>query len=114
MKINYNDKHFRGVLNTANGQVSGLTLFHYRQDGDLLWGTYKGGNIRMGTLTGLVWEDGRLSFHYQHVDSGNTIRIGRCESQPEYLSDGRLRLHESWSWLNGDRTSGTSIVEEDR
>lgn len=114
MKINYNDKHFRGVLNAANGQVSGQTLFHYRQEGDLLWGTYKGGSIRMGTLTGLVREDGRLTFHYQHVDSANNIRIGHCNSQPEYLPDGRLRLRESWSWLNGDRSSGTSIVEEDR
>ncbi len=41
-------------------------------------------------------------------------RKGRCLSVPEVLADVRHRLHESWQWLTGDRSSGTSVVGEFR
>lgn len=40
--------------------------------------------------------------------------MGQCRSVPEVLEDKRYRLHESWQWLTGDRSSGTSVVEEFR
>ena len=30
----------------------------------------------------------------------------------ERLPDGRLRFKESWQWLSGDRSAGTSEIEE--
>ena len=35
-----------------------------------------------------------------------------CRSVPEVLADGRLRLHETWSWTEGGEGAGTSTVEE--
>lgn len=112
MVINYNDRHFRAVVNDESGEVSAQTTFHYRQEGDILWATYRGGEIGLGTMTGTVTADGSLDFAYQHVNIRGEIMTGRCQSTPEVLSNGRIRLHESWQWTVGNCEKGTSIVEE--
>jgi hypothetical protein len=88
------------------------TEFRYRQDGNLLSATYSGGAIRMGQILGVVNQDGSLRFHYQHLTEQDELRSGVCVSTPERLPDGRIRLHESWEWLSGDKSTGSSIVEE--
>ena len=110
--IDYHNRRFRGVTNTPNGQVSPATEFHYRQSGRVVWGTYLGGGIEFGTLLGTVGLRGELAFTYQHIDADGAARMGECVSTPEWLPDGRLRLMESWRWINGDQTRGESIVEE--
>jgi hypothetical protein len=59
-------------------------------------------------------EVGRLNMRYSHVNRGGELMTGRCESTPEALLDGRLRLHERWQWTSGDGSRGESIVEEVR
>jgi len=108
----YNDKVFIAVNNTANGEVSDKTRFFYHQDGEIVWAEYSGGDIVKGFLIGKADEDGKLEFSYQHINIRSEIRIGVCNSSPERLGDGRLRLNESWQWLNGDCSKGTSILEE--
>lgn len=112
MSINYDQRHFRASSNTGSGEVDGETRFHYRQIDNVLWGTYSGGSIKHGTLNGLVRSDGSLEFCYTHVNRDDVIMTGRCVSTPEELPDGRLRLHETWTWTSGDLSSGASIVEE--
>jgi len=108
----YNGKIFTTVNNTENGEVSDKTKFFYHQDGEIVWAEYSGGDIAKGFLIGKADEDGRLEFSYQHINTHSKIRIGVCKSSPEKLSDGRLRLNESWQLLNGDCSKGTSILEE--
>ena len=110
--MNYNDKHFVSVSNTENGEVSDKTRFHYHQENEVVWAEYSGGDIVKGFLIGKVCQDGRLEFYYQHINTRLEIRIGVCNSTPEQLADGRLRLVESWQWLNGDHSTGSSVVEE--
>ena len=55
---------------------------------------------------------GNISFYYQHINNDNDIRIGKCDSKPELLENGLLRMYESWQWLNGDKSAGNSILEE--
>ena len=112
--IDYNGKTFRAVTNSESGEVSAATVFHYHQDGEVFWADYSGGEILRGFMVGLAEADGRLSFSYQHVNADKTIRLGRCRSTPEHLPDGRIRLHERWQWLDGDRQEGESVVEEAR
>jgi len=38
--------------------------------------------------------------------------MGKCDSKPELLENGLLRMYESWQWLNGDKSAGNSILEE--
>jgi hypothetical protein len=110
--MNYDGRTFRPVLNTPNGEVNGATEFQYRQVDDLFEATYQGGGVRSGQMVGRVLEGGRLEFLYQHLTDAGQLRHGHCLSIPELLPDGRLRLHETWQWANGDRSEGTSIVEE--
>jgi len=110
--VNYNGKRFVSIANTDNGEVSSKTYFDYKQEGNILSGMYSGGEIVKGTLIGLVDDNGCLNFRYNHVNTKNEIRGGQCYSTPESLPDGRIRLHESWQWLDSDQTEGKSTIEE--
>ncbi|MEH7238888.1 n-acetylglutamate synthase [Bacillus sp. JJ1562] len=110
--VNYNGKRFVTVDNTANGEVSSKTFFEYKQEGNIISATYRGGQIIQGTLIGIVKEDGCLEFRYNHVNSNHEIRGGSCVSSPKILPDGRIRLYENWKWLDAEATEGSSIIEE--
>ena len=49
---------------------------------------------------------------YHHVNTKGELMTGICESTPEVLSNGKIRLHEEWKWTSGDCSYGKSIVEE--
>lgn len=110
--FNYNNKIFKAIVNDDNGHVTNATTFYYRQRGSVIWGTYEGGGIEIGTITGKVLEDGKLQFNYQHVSEAGELMTGYCESTPEMRSNGRIRLFEKWRWTCGDQSEGMSIIEE--
>lgn len=112
--MNYQGKTFRSVSNTPNGEVSGETIFHYSQSGNIVTANYSGGGIANGHLIALVDENGALDMRYHHVNLQGQLQTGICHSIPERLHDGRIRLHESWQWTSGDGSSGSSIIEEFR
>ena len=53
MSIDYDGRVFRSVSNTGSGEVD--TRFHYRQEGDVVWATYRGGGVKLGSLVAKVW-----------------------------------------------------------
>ena len=112
MTINYDDRYFKSVSNSETGEVDQNTIFHYRQVDDAIWATYKGGQIKIGTLVAQIKPCGSLEMRYNHINSKNEIMTGKCKSKPEILPDGRLRLHETWEWTSGDFSTGNSIIEE--
>ena len=114
MSIDYHNRRFRPVDTTDNGEVGGGTLFHYRQSGDVVWATYDGGGVLLGTLVATADVQGRLDMRYCHVNTAGQLMTGECRTEPELLPDGRLRLHERWRWTCGDQSEGESVVEEVR
>jgi len=110
--ISYHDKYFRPVNNTANGETSAATIFHYLQDGNIISATYSGGRIRKGQLIGIVAEDGKFNLRYQQVNEEGEIMTGICISTPELMENGKLKLYEKWKWTSGDLSEGESVVEE--
>ena len=110
--INYNDKIFKAVQTSENGEVSGETVFHYQQQGFLVSATYSGGAILFGHLIGLVDDKGVMEIRYHHVNDRGDLMTGVCISTPEVLPNGKIRLHERWQWTSGDGSLGESIVEE--
>src|SRR5262245_4545552 len=110
--INYDDRRFVSVSNSGGGEVDSATVFHYRQEGRLVWATYRGGAIRFGTLVAKVEDDNCLDMRYQHCNAAGELMTGKCRSTPEILSDGRVRLHEVWQWTSGDCSQGESVIEE--
>jgi hypothetical protein len=110
--INYHGRRFKSVANVQSGEVDGETIFEYYQIGQTLKANYKGGQILEGQMLGTVKKDGALHFHYQHLNTQGVLRCGTCQSIPEVLENGKIRLHETWHWLDGEREHGVSIVEE--
>lgn len=110
-KINYNNKKFISCSNSNTGEVDERTIFEYKQRNNIVWGTYKGGEIIKGFLIGKSDEIGNLSFTYQHINRGLDIRTGICTSCPIYI-DGKLHLKEKWRWTNGSLGEGESEIKE--
>lgn len=108
----YDGKVFHSTANTSNGEVGSETRFHYHQDGKTVWAKYSGGSIVRGTLIATVQPDDSLDMRYQHVNHAGELMTGQCRSVPETLPDGRLRMHETWQWTAGDKSSGESTIEE--
>jgi len=111
-QVRYDGKIFIPKVNSENGEVSEETVFSYHQKGNLLWAEYAGGEIIRGNLLGTVDGNGVLNFHYHHINKNHEIKIGKCRSVPHVMGDGKIELHEKWQWLNGDKSSGTSVLVE--
>ena len=110
--INYHNKKFRSVSNSENGEVSEETIFHYLQEGNVLTSTYSGGQIIQGHLIALVDDEGNINMRYHQVNAKNELMTGVCQSKPEIMPNGKIRLHEFWHWTSGDQSVGSSILEE--
>jgi hypothetical protein len=78
----------------------------------VVWATYAGGSILFGTLLARADGDGNLDMRYEHLLRDGAFKTGRCNSRPELLSDGRLRVHEQWRWTDGAEGQGASVIEE--
>ncbi len=110
-KWSYDGRTFGLVENSENGDNRPGVIFHYHQYGNRVWANYHGPSVRFGSLVARVEPDGALDMRYQHWGPGG-LRTGQCRATPEWLGDGRLRMHEEWQWTNGDRTAGRGIIEE--
>ncbi len=110
--INYNNKIFKPITNTENGETSPETIFVYKQEDNILTSTSSGGKIKTGHLIGLVDSNGKIEMRYHQVNDKNELMTGICISKPEILANGKIRLHESWKWTSGDCSVGNSIIEE--
>lgn len=114
INFNLNNRLFVSVSNTENGDVTSETSFRYYQEKSTVWAQYSGGEVEKGHIIGKFKKDNHIYFSYQHIHKNGDIRIGECDSIIEILSDGRLRMRESWKWLKGDKSHGESIIEEKR
>ncbi len=110
--VNYHNRKFRSVSSSANGEVGEETIFHYQQTDEIVTASYAGGNIRHGMLLARADSCGHLDMRYQQLNQHGTLMTGTCQTVPEVLPDGRLRLHETWRWTSGDFSHRESVVEE--
>lgn len=112
LNINYNNKSFRPIQSSENGETTEETIFEYKQNGEILTSAYCGGKIRKGHLIGLVDENGNIEMRYHQINDKGQLMTGICFSKPEILADGKIRLHETWKWTSGNQSKGTSILQE--
>ena len=101
-------RRFTALGNSASGQVGEGTIFHYHQDGDLVWASFSGGQVRHGDLVGTRTGD-ELDFRYVHLDTDAVTSSGRCHSRIE--NGPRLLVHETWQW-ESKPGAGTSVLAE--
>lgn len=112
LSINYNNRRFKPIQNTENGETSQETIFNYKQDGNIITANYQGGEIIKGQLIGLVDEDGTIDMRYHHINTNGELMTGTCISKPKFTENGKLRLQENWQWTGGDKSIGKSNLEE--
>ena len=105
-------KKMRPRMNSVNGQISEETLFEYFQDGQMVWGTYAGGDVARGILLGQMNANRDIRFHYMQMDTQGQLFQGTSKSTSELLNDGRVVLYENWEWTGNRTGSGSSIIEE--
>jgi hypothetical protein len=110
--MNYNNKKFRPVSNSENGEVSSEMIFQYKQTGQILTCNYQGTKILKGHLIGLVDDVGNINMRYHQINQNGELMTGTCNSRPELLKNGKIRLNEEWQWTSGDKSKGKSILEE--
>ncbi|WP_139959540.1 n-acetylglutamate synthase [Flavicella sediminum] len=110
--INYHNKKFRVRSNSENGALSTQMIFHYQQTGTILSCSYSDSTIIKGELLGLVNTDGSIEMSYQQINLKKELMTGICTSTPEILANGKILLHEKWQWTSGDKSVGTSTLEE--
>ena len=110
--IDYHNKKFRVISTSTNGEVSKDMVFEYRQLGRILSCEYSGGQIKSGHLIGIIDDSGVIDMRYHQIDINLEVSTGKCTSMPEVMSNGKIRLHETWEWTSGDFTKGTSVLEE--
>jgi len=110
--INYNNKKFRCISTSENGEVSSDTIFIYQQNNDIITSSYIGRHILEGHLLGTVDTSGVINMCYHQINTKKELMTGSCISTPEILENGKIRLHEEWQWTSGDKSNGNSILEE--
>ncbi len=110
--MNYNNKKFKAIHNSKNGEISNDTIFVYKQVDNVLTCEYTSTDIVKGQLIGLVDDVGNIDMRYQQVNSKGEIRTGICSSSPEINEEGKLVLNEQWKWTSGDLSSGSSRLME--
>ncbi len=111
-KLSLDQKTFKALSNSDNGEVGDDTYFYYSQDEDTIWADYYGSEIAKGHLIGKQLQSGEFDFVYHHINNFGQIKIGKCLSNAILLDDGRVKLFEKWQWLCDDMSSGTSELIE--
>tara|TARA_B110000211_G_scaffold234635_1_gene305252 strand:+ start:3204 stop:3539 length:336 start_codon:yes stop_codon:yes gene_type:complete len=110
--VNYNNRKFKPISVSDNGEVSSDMVFHYKQEQDVLTCSYEGGSIIKGQLIGIVSKEGDIQVSYHQINKDGLIMTGKCDSKPEIMKNGKIRLIESWQWTSGDLSVGKSVLEE--
>lgn len=112
MNLSLDRRVFGPAANSAAGEVDAGTRFTFREEGGVVWAEYAGGGIERGFLVG-TRSGAELAMRYVQLNSEGETSAGRSIDRIERLGDGRMRLHETWTW-ESRAGSGTSVLEEIR
>jgi hypothetical protein len=115
--VNYDGRTFRvagedGEDGEDGQDAADVPQARYHQDGNVVWGEFAGGHVRRGSLAGTCSPDGVLHFAYCMVYDSGEVVSGRCQSIPQLLDDGRIRLNEEWERYAPRADRGVSYLEE--
>jgi hypothetical protein len=106
--------HDRRFATTDNPHgVSGAdTVFHYRMDGRVITGTYRGGRIRDGHLVGRPTGADTIELLYHCVTTDGELLAGWSRGRVGADAAGRTTLAFDWGWLSGAQGGGQSHYVE--
>ena len=106
MSLNYHNKKFK-ILGEEEKEG---TTFQYFQEGNILWGEYKGGSVLKGSLIAKIDDNNVLQMHYQHLTTKEEFKLGKCISTPTLLEDGRIQIHEIYESVGTETVNKGEIT----
>ncbi len=110
--ININNKSFKIISYTSNGDINPDTVFHYKQFKNQISGTYKGGYVKAGFLDAIIDNNDNWQVKYYHTNLFNELITGNCTCTSSIQSDGKIRLTFEWQRTSKDFTKGKAVFEE--
>ena len=108
--MNLNGLSFQVSTTAIAGVVSSDTRLAFLQRGSRILGRYHGGTIRRGYLVGSV-EGNTMRFRYSQRETSGGTHGGRSVCVLEFLSDGRLRIREHFTWKTREG-AGVNIFDQ--
>lgn len=108
-EISLDGRILRGVENTG-GEVGGETKFVFQQAGEILTGSYSGGEVLKGHLVGTVAEN-VWDIRYVQINQNGETATGHSIGEITLTEDGRVRVKDDWKW-ESKPGGGHSILEE--
>ncbi|MES2478495.1 MAG: hypothetical protein V4561_05385 [Bacteroidota bacterium] len=104
---NFNNKTFSLVENSESGKVNSETIFHYKQEGNLVTADYYGGSIIYGKIISRL-EGNQLTMLYQCLTKENELKAGKAIAEISLTDSKKIRLKLNWEWLGDKNEKGTS------
>lgn len=110
--MNLDGLSFQVHATASAGAVSDETRLRLIQRGSRIFGRYDGGSIVRGCLVGQI-SGHTLTFRYTQHEREDGIHGGHSSCDLERLNDGRLLIHEHFTWETREG-AGTNIFEQVR
>lgn len=109
--VNFNNKIFYLQSNSVNGTSNSNTIFHYKQEANLVTATFSGGNVIYGSIVALH-NDSILEMAYQMLTVTKELKSGKAVAQISVTEDNKIQLTLDWVWLIEGNVRGESIYKE--
>ena len=95
--MNLDGLSFQVSATATAGVVSSDTRLALVQRGSQIFGRYRGGSIQRGCLVGSIVGH-TMRFRFSQRETRGGIHGGHSICLLEFLSDGRLRIREHFTW----------------
>ncbi|QXP59450.1 n-acetylglutamate synthase [Olleya sp. HaHaR_3_96] len=95
--MNYHNKNFNPVTNSDHAETSAETVFKYKQNEPILTAKYSDEQIVEGHLIGIVDQKECIDMRYNQINVKGELMTSVCQSKPEVMANGKIRLHENWT-----------------
>lgn len=108
--IHLNNVKMNVIETSENGVVNQDTIFHFKQEGNLVHADYSGGQIEKGYLVGKLINN-QLEFTYCQIQFDGVLDNGKSTVELEKLN-GKIRLIEHFEWASRPGVYGTNVFQE--
>tara|TARA_Y100000746_G_C15192161_1_gene321825 strand:- start:154 stop:492 length:339 start_codon:yes stop_codon:yes gene_type:complete len=110
--FNLHFKQFKNIENSEGGEVNDKTIFEYFQNGNEIWGKYKGGMILEGKLEGFKTSENGFKISYSHINFKGELKTGNSNTEVSFSKEGKIILSEFWQWSDEKKIKGKSTLIE--
>ena len=108
--INFNNKKFKLLDNSLNGQVNNQTTFEYKQEGDLVTADYHGGTVVYGKIIAQL-KNKTLHMLYNCLTAEKELKAGKATGRISLNKEGKILMHLDWQWLESEANGNSIYIE---